>query len=366
MSLEEIIANGAGGVLAVSTAIVAVGYGCYRAMAFSPVWRSDYRAWLSQTPWTSDKPLPLGPIHTVWQDLLILFVLELLGLHSRLLPIGSAVFGFLIPHGFLTAIAFRMTGILRHCYGFLLVLGLVVMLWPFPLLHAATGIVLYGVVYKGIRPMLRRVREPAMEATIKAVFAYLSGGVRAVQKSVAAEAGWPYGRLKQDSSFLGIRTSEAWVLALLAGWCMFVPLGLAYNSGEMPNTAKELQELHGFLSTLCAIVIVGCTIMRCVTYIAGYVPPISLLGRVLTGRLVIPGYDRVVVTPLVAAGSGFLLWLPLGAFGLPAVLGYPVSLIVFFAVLLNGGPTLRNWRLTGRHRMVPPLDHRNRAQYVKT
>ena len=53
----------------------AVGYAVYRVAAFHPAFRTDYYEWLRGTPWTSRKPLPLGPIHVVWQDLLMLAVL---------------------------------------------------------------------------------------------------------------------------------------------------------------------------------------------------------------------------------------------------------------------------------------------------
>jgi len=47
-------------------------YGLYRVWAFHPAARPGYYNWLCRTPWTSRKPFPLGPIHLVWQDLVIL------------------------------------------------------------------------------------------------------------------------------------------------------------------------------------------------------------------------------------------------------------------------------------------------------
>jgi hypothetical protein len=51
--------------------ICAGGYGIYRIAAFHPVVNPNYRAWLEQTPWTPDKPLPCGPLQLVPQDLIV-------------------------------------------------------------------------------------------------------------------------------------------------------------------------------------------------------------------------------------------------------------------------------------------------------
>src|SRR5262249_14396862 len=47
-------------------------YALYRVYAFHPHFRPAYRQWLQTTPWTLEKALPLGPIHLVGQDVVIL------------------------------------------------------------------------------------------------------------------------------------------------------------------------------------------------------------------------------------------------------------------------------------------------------
>src|SRR5947209_2936166 len=46
-------------------------YAIYRVWTFHPALRPDYYQWLRGTPWTSRKPLPLGPVHVVGQDVLL-------------------------------------------------------------------------------------------------------------------------------------------------------------------------------------------------------------------------------------------------------------------------------------------------------
>src|SRR5262245_22736690 len=48
------------------------GYAVYRVAGFHPGYRAGYYLWLRGTPWSSQKPLPMGPVHLVWQDVLLL------------------------------------------------------------------------------------------------------------------------------------------------------------------------------------------------------------------------------------------------------------------------------------------------------
>src|SRR5262245_11459421 len=47
-------------------------YAIWRVHGFHPQCRADYQKWLESTPWSSRKSLPLGPIHLVLQDVVII------------------------------------------------------------------------------------------------------------------------------------------------------------------------------------------------------------------------------------------------------------------------------------------------------
>src|SRR5262249_22256928 len=47
--------------------------GLHRVGTFHPL-GTDYGRWLATTPWTSRKPLPLGPVHLAGQDALLLLL----------------------------------------------------------------------------------------------------------------------------------------------------------------------------------------------------------------------------------------------------------------------------------------------------
>ncbi len=59
--------------------------------------------------------------------------------------------------------------------------------------------------------------------------------------------------------------------------------------------------------------------------------PLTLFGRIVTGRLIIPGYDYVMLAPAAALPVAALLPIGLAAVGLP----WPVILSVTVGVSLS-------------------------------
>jgi hypothetical protein len=87
-------------------------------------------------------------------------------------------------------------------------------------------------------------------------------------------------------------------------------------------------------------------------YRRGYAPPISLAGRLVRFRWVIPGNDQIFLGPALGVfgiGGGAALALWLGASDRELI-----PLAIFFVALpgLSTPPSLRRWRLTGQHRLV--------------
>jgi hypothetical protein len=87
-------------------------------------------------------------------------------------------------------------------------------------------------------------------------------------------------------------------------------------------------------------------------YIKGHAPPISLLGRLVTGRWVIRAYD-VALLPLVywllCLAAGGALVSPLVACPVRFVL--PAMLLVFLLLTNIACPDLERWRLTSPSRL---------------
>jgi hypothetical protein len=98
-------------------------------------------------------------------------------------------------------------------------------------------------------------------------------------------------------------------------------------------------------------------VVRLFRYLDGYMPPTSLLGRLGTGRLIIPGYDRVFVAPAVAAIAAFGIPLAFEAAGWNERLGLSVATTATLFANLGMGPTLAEWRLTGRRRLAAGFNY---------
>ncbi|MGD1086853.1 MAG: hypothetical protein ABSA47_19120, partial [Verrucomicrobiota bacterium] len=49
-----------------------------RLVRFHPALNLRYASWLALSPWTAARPLPIGPIHPVWQDAAVLAILAAL------------------------------------------------------------------------------------------------------------------------------------------------------------------------------------------------------------------------------------------------------------------------------------------------
>src|SRR5262249_12037823 len=96
----------------------------------------------------------------------------------------------------------------------------------------------------------------------------------------------------------------------------------------------------------------GAPISRLSLYLSGYLPPISIWGRLTTGRWIIPGYDKVFVAPLLAVGLAAWMSTEILNRNLDPRVYVPMVTFVFLAIFLGMGPSLKAWRLTGNHRIV--------------
>ncbi len=316
--------------------VLAGQYGLYRFAAFHPVVRLDYRQWLRATPWTSRKPLPLGPVHLVAQDVLMLGVLVALGwprLQSQaLIVIPVFLFTYLIGLGLLHA----ATGAPLWAYAIGVGVGFMALFAPYPVLFAIAAAASYGCAYLGLRAALARFPWDSIAGW------FWSKDELAGKKVL----GWPFDRL-------GFQTRGPRTLALrdtlltgaLAGWWFFA-LGYHFRSFDI--------DAIRYLFFVALPALVGGPI-RLACYCDGYWPPISLFGRLVQGRWIIPGYDQVFVAPLLALVVAVAAWfVPLWT-GVPRLIVNPIALTVTWWILFGMGPSLQTWRLTGNHRITPGL-----------
>jgi hypothetical protein len=151
--------------------------------------------------------------------------------------------------------------------------------------------------------------------------------------------GWPLQWLSPRLGNVPISASTSIALSALFGWWTYC----AMVAAEMPASSALLL----FFAVIAAL-------LRLAIYCSGLAPSFNLWGRFASGRMVVPGFDQVFVTPLTViilaiAGGGLIRHA--GSWD-QAATAFIVALLWF--VLFSGGPTLRRWVLTGQHRYRSP------------
>jgi hypothetical protein len=328
----------------------AAAYALFRLWRFHPACNSAYSAWLEMSPWTANRPLPLGPIHLVWQDAVVVGVLAAVAKWrtdmNPFIPLIAFAMTYLCGLNLLLAFTRRWASC--QTLGFL---------WPalmlpgargWPGIAALAGIVI--VLWQGTRASLRAFPHGFMQGFSRTSGSLLSSllqaeiripGARSSTLATSSkEIGWPYLALSPKIDLPSVSTKTSFLLGLLFGWWTFC-LSLAFE-GAIPR------EMILVMGAVIAVI-------RLLIYCANVAPPFDIWGRFTSGRLILPEFDRVFLTPLgvillAVVGAGLMRRIDSGA---QAAVGACVVGVIWFA-LLAGGPSLRNWFLTGQHRYRAP------------
>lgn len=319
--------------------LAAALYGGFRVIAFHPVYRPNYRVWLEATPWTSRKPLPVGPVSLVWEDGVVLSLLCLLHLVQPELEPMRLLGLFLLVHQGCFVPVLAMTGGWLSAYLVVFGLGLVVRLWPDPTLALAAAIVVTVVGHVGLLRSLARFPWPRFQQDPAAP----GWGVSWTSRE-QLNCGWPFDQLKpKNITYMKLARRDGVLIGLLLGWWVFACQGLITDPQERAG--------FGLLAWFYAagILLVG----RIGHYLANYRPPLNLWGRIVTFRWIIPGYDVVWIGPLLMIILPLLIGIELKRADIPLEYAPPLCVAASALAALNVGPGLERWRLTGRHRIVP-------------
>jgi hypothetical protein len=341
--------------------LASVQHGIVRVTSFHPAWNAEYLKWLVTTPWTNEKPLPLGPVELVWEDGITIGSIILL---SSLLPEPRApqlLCAFLLSNLAALIVTFWLAR--TRVIGYTSAFGLGLAVWyshqPWICLGLATAV--YVLAYEGLRRGLDRLpwdasryrrgipgiiiaAEPDSEkSNSKAdLDRFMNGDLTTVGLS-GEPCGWPFDRLMREVlRDRGISRWDATIGCALGGWWAYV------GASFIPDGQNRIGVLLFGLMITTTI----CHLVRLGIYIQGYRSPLSFVGRIATGRWIIPGYDQVYIAPLAtlfagAATAGLLI-----VCGLPPDVGLAAGLATTALVALIAPPRLRRWRLTGHHHIV--------------
>lgn len=304
-------------------------YGYYRVRAFHPFYSRKYREWLCLTPWSIEKPLPKGPVHLIWADLITLIPLTILAYSNYSIYTLVPVIVFVCVYLVLTCITFVAE---QASFAVLCLFLAPFAIYPFANQNIAVLvlIVLYIICWVGLRQFLRGFPWNTKYWKADMVKELREQAIR--QRVI----GWPFKYLNVYETF-EISISGAFMLSLLLTWWVHV---IRWALGSPPISVG-----------LFVFLVIHIAFYRAGIYVGIYRPPISLLGRFFTGRLVIPRYDKIYVAPICVLLSGTVLPFGLHHLGLGKVWNLELCffLVVFLALSLP--PSLREWRLTGAYRI---------------
>ena len=329
-------------ILVVATIGCGALYALYRLIAFHPALQTGYYHWLRGTPWTSRLPLPLGPVHLVWQDVLLLALVVAMGWPRlewlALVAVTAFLFGYLLS---LSGVHYT-TGAKGWAFVTGFGIGLMILFLREPIAFTLAAMATYGIAYLGLRASLARFpwEGSHVQKIQDAALAYTVAGRR---RGADAQLGWPYHRLGPafpDAPLLAL--SDPSLLAALAGWWFFV---ICYQCRMIPGAVEGAYQFYYVFLALGILIRLG-------IYCDGYLPPLSLLGRLVHGRWIIPGYDQVFAAPALAIVVGVAAWYIPRLTALDPLVTTPIAFDLTLWTLLGMGPGLRAWRLTGNHRIV--------------
>jgi hypothetical protein len=313
----------------------------YRMRATHPAFRFEYYEWLCRTPWTSRKPLPLGPIYLVWQDALILALA--VAWHWPRLQMQSLIVvqWFLGCYLIALGVMHYLTG--RKVWAYVIGFGVGVMALSslnLPVFAAAAAVT-YALVWLGLRDSLAGYPWENCKN--------LLGMLGVSRNAVAAPEtlGWPYERLSPKSAdVIPFSKLDTLLQGLLAGWWFYVGNLALYSFARKGEDARILTDF------LCVPFLVFGALARLAIYCFSYLPPISLFGRLVLGRWIIPGYDRVFIPSLMAFPiAAAAWWLPSWTSSDPLIVS-SIAVTVAWWIYFGMGPSLKTWRLTGKHRIM--------------
>ena len=318
-------------------------YGAYRVLAFHPFYRAAYRKWLETTPWTWRKPLPVGPVYPVIEDVLIVSAMsapawyfgdfEFLATFS--LPLGAYLMTL--------CGTFRTTGAWGFHVPVAIIVGLALRLWDQPA-WAYSGAILLALVFGlvGLGRSLKRWPwnlgtkefDPAKLETM-------------MGEGLTNQLGWPYDRLgpRHDGPITWRATADTLFFCVVIAWWFYAFLGLTPDGARGPIAIMVM--MYVMLFSL---------VYRISHYMIGYASPLGLFGRIARLSPIIPSYDQVFVAPITAIVAVTLGPWMLGRAGMRWDSIASISMGVALMALFLGGPDRRRWQLTAKHRVVPAIN----------
>lgn len=373
--------------------ILAFGYGGYRAVKFHPCTNPRYRDWLATTPWSYGKPLPLGPLRLVWEDMIVVacFVITAALAYSQisielidksgLVPQSLYVLIGITLLSFFAGYTLCLLASLKHNEVAPVTVLCLAPLIIYPHFNLWIAMIVLLVIYLIVNAAVRRSLsdfpfnrpEWLKDNRTQLLDAARSQGV----------IRWPFSHIGPRGTresimslpvAVGISAIIAWwLLALIHGSVIFSEVATGFTRQELAEAmGQQTDGRPSFEESFWVLWIILCLFLagaRTLIYLIGTLPPISLIGRIGSGRIFVPGYDKVFVAPLAMLIYGAAAPWVLFRIGITPILVPAVSAFGLILIGLAVSPSLPGWRMTGQFRIRPwssrTVENRSRPNEVK-
>jgi hypothetical protein len=320
-----------------------LAYGVWRGLGFHPVFWPKYREWLTTVPWEPSKRLPMGPIHLVWQDAVVLTVAatpvlwHASTLNDAIFTVSAALCGFAASYTLIQAVALLSLG--QDVLASILFAGVGLAAFLFPRVLASASVLLAccAIAAIGIWASIRRF--PWQHIRDLSLFSVGRGD----------QVGWPFGDLapcqppaRQNyfrTSFLCSLVMSWWIIAVL------------WKPGVLLWPPADYRLLSVVI--LASVSVSAFTILA---YFDGTRWPMSPFGRLATRSFILPGFDQVFVGPLCAVAATAAIWVACVEIRLSSLFAAAGCVASFVLILGTVGPTIQRWRTTGAVRLTAPGD----------
>ena len=320
-------------------------YAVHRIINFCPLFRSGYGQWLTLSPWTFEKPLPMGPVHLTWVDSFVIGSLTSLVYFDGILNPTWPAIAFLSVQTVLLAISTLLIEESKpFSYVFVGIILLPFTVFPFRnhLIALLVLVILYTMTYASYRMILKNF--PWNTSFWK------SDPIKKLRKQAIENRviGFPHRIFNAKDSLPSLSFTEAIICSLLITWYLHIIRWLI-------NEPYDL--------TLFFMAAILLSFFRLLAYVCPcYGPPISLWGRICKFRFIIPGYDKIFLAPICIIAASIILPCSLATIGIGKTWGIEISVFVLLLLAFSFPPSLKKWRLTGKYRMVFSRNFRQEAR----
>lgn len=312
--------------------------GIFRALRWHPLLWAQYSAWLRTTPWRPGLPLPLGPVLLTSADAVVIAALSGVDGLNPAATVTWVPIAFLA--GYLGALGCLFLAAREKAAGFVLLLGLGAMVLAGGWTGLAIAAGLYAVLCWRLAPSLGLWPKPDSPPSGLQGTLLTDASAQGVE-----EVGFPLEPLSPKRRYPSISLPAGLATAGLVAfwWYVFtIRTGLRWF----------LEARQFFLVPWGSVAVAA--IIRLGVYVGAHKAPTSLLGRLASGRFVVPGYDRIFLAPIFACLAVWGSFRIVEAAGTGPEIGSAAVLFAGLACALVLGPSLETFSLTGSHAIRPP------------